>query len=93
MNKSIMDSWYHIDIYPNIILAEHETAEHEKTVWVWDNYSSLFDRDTLICIDLRDNKIIYMHSCLTASLDIVIDEIREMDYVNEKLLSELIKND
>jgi len=92
MNKEIMNNWKHIDIYPNIILAEHETTEHEKSMWIWDNDSTLFDGDTLIRIDLHDNKITYMHFCLAENWKMVIDEIRKMGYVNTELLSELTNN-
>jgi len=82
----------YIEFPSEIILSAQMSGDYEKIMWLWDSEGSMFDRDTLVRVDLEHARIIYIHFCLISSWKIVVDQIKHMEFVNSSLLMKLVTN-
>jgi len=86
-----------VELNPEDILAANRT-DFGKTIWLWGKYNKetygiRLDGDTLVRLDISDGKIIYMHFCLVESWECIVDDIKEMEFVNGGMLIELTQSD
>jgi len=81
---------FKLPIDEKYILAVQMVSNMRKSFWIWDKDESLFESDTLVRIDTNQDRIIYVHFCSVESIDIIIESIKQMHFVNNQLLYELM---